>query len=147
PLEEMIEMLRKIVEEASPGRPVILMLHDWGCAFGYQLAMRHPSLVSRIVGVDIGDAGTKAHLQSLTAKAKVMVLAYQLWLAAAWRIGGPIGDWMTRWMAGLLRAPSDRRLIDSRMDYPYYIRWAKAHGSYRGMVRFEPKVPMFFAYG
>ena len=147
PLEEMIETLRKIVEEASPGRPVILMLHDWGCAFGYQLAMRHPSLVSRIVGVDIGDAGTKAHLQSLTAKAKAMVLAYQLWLAAAWRIGAPIGDWMTRWMAGLLRAPSDRRLIDSRMDYPYYIRWAKAHGSYRGMVRFEPKVPMLFAYG
>ena len=147
PLEEMIETLRAIVTSASPNRPAILMLHDWGCAFGYQLAMRHPELVSRIVGVDIGDAGTKAHLDSLTARAKAMVLAYQLWLAAAWRIGGGIGDWMTRWMANLLRAPGDRRFIDSRMDYPYYIRWAKAHGSYRGMVRFEPKVPMLFAYG
>jgi pimeloyl-ACP methyl ester carboxylesterase len=147
PLEEMIETLRTIVEEASPGRPVILMLHDWGCAFGYQLAMRHPSLVSRIVGIDIGDAGTKQHLRSLTATAKVMVLAYQLWLATAWRIGGRIGDGMTLWMARRARCPSDPRFIDSRMDYPYYIRWAKAHGSYRGMVRFEPKVPMLFAYG
>ena len=147
PLEEMIETLRTIVVEASPGRPVILMLHDWGCAFGYQLAMRHPSLVSKIVGVDIGDAGTEAHLQSLTAKAKAMVLAYQLWLAAAWRIGGRLGDRMTLAMARLARCPSDPRFIDSRMDYPYYIRWAKAYGSYRGMVRFEPKVPMLFAYG
>src|SRR5690349_19181705 len=76
PLEEMVATLRKIVEETSPGRPVILMLHDWGCAFGYQLAMRHPAFVSRIVGVDIGDAGTRQHLRSLSAKAKAMVLAY-----------------------------------------------------------------------
>jgi pimeloyl-ACP methyl ester carboxylesterase len=147
PLEEMIATLRKIVEETSPGRKVILMLHDWGCAFGYQLAMRHPSLVSRIVGVDIGDAGTREHLRSLDAKAKAMVLAYQLWLAAAWRIGGSIGDWMTLTMARRARCPSDPRFIDSRMDYPYYIRWMKAYGSYRGMVRFEPAVPMLFAYG
>jgi pimeloyl-ACP methyl ester carboxylesterase len=33
------------------------------------------------------------------------------------------------------------------MDYPYYIRWMKAYGSYRGMVRFEPTVPMLFLYG
>ena len=146
-LEETIAIIKDIVEQASPGRSVILMLHDWGCAFGYPFAMRHPALVSRIVGVDIGDAGTRQHLQSLTASAKTMVLAYQLWLAVAWRVGGPIGDWMTLRMARLARCPSDERFIDSRMDYPYYIRWMKAHGSYRGMVRFEPKVPMLFAYG
>jgi pimeloyl-ACP methyl ester carboxylesterase len=147
PLEEMLATLKKIVEQTCPGQRVILMLHDWGCAFGYQLAMRHPSLVSKIVGVDIGDAGTKEHLRSLTAKAKAVVLAYQLWLAIAWRIGGRIGDWMTLWMARAARCPSDPRFIDSRMDYPYYIRWMKAHGSYRDMVRFEPPVPMLFIYG
>ena len=146
-LEEMIAILEHVVERTSPGRRVILMLHDWGCAFGYQFAMRRPELVSKIVGVDIGDAGTRQHLQSLTAMAKVMVLAYQLWLAFAWRIGGRLGDWMTVWMANRARCPSDRRFIDSRMDYPYYIRWMKAYGSYRGMVRFEPKVPMLFVYG
>lgn len=146
-LEETIAIIRGIVERTSPGRKVILMLHDWGCAFGYQLAMRHPSLVSRIVGVDIGDAGTREHLRSLTVAAKVMVLAYQLWLALAWRIGGRIGAWMTLAMARLAKCPSDPCFIDSRMDYPYYIRWMKAYGSYRGMVRFEPKVPMLFVYG
>jgi pimeloyl-ACP methyl ester carboxylesterase len=147
PLEETIAIIKDIVEQASPGRRVILMLHDWGCAFGYQFAMRHPSLVSKIVGVDIGDAGTQQHLRSLTATAKVMVLAYQLWLAFAWRIGGRIGNWMTLRMARMAQCPSDSRFIDSRMDYPYYIRWMKAYGSYRGMVRFEPKVPMLFVYG
>ena len=146
-LEEMIDLLKAIIERTSPGRKVILMLHDWGCAFGYQFAMRHPSLVSKIVGVDIGDAGTRAHIRSLTAKAKAMVFAYQIWLAIAWRIGGPIGDWMTLRMARIARAPGDARLIDSRMNYPYYIRWMKAYGSYRGMVRFEPPVPMLFIYG
>jgi pimeloyl-ACP methyl ester carboxylesterase len=146
-LEEMIELLKAIIEQTSRGRKVILMLHDWGCAFGYQFAMRHPSLVSKIVGVDIGDAGTRQHIQSLTAKAKAMVFAYQIWLAIAWRIGGRIGDWMTLWMARTARAPSDPRFIDSRMNFPYYIRWMKAYGSYRAMVRFEPPVPMLFVYG
>jgi len=147
PLEEMIDTLKAIIGRACAGGKVILMLHDWGCAFGYQFAMRHPSLVSRIVGVDIGDAGTRQHLRSLTAKAKAMVLAYQLWLALAWRIGGRIGDWMTLWMARTARCPSDARYIDSRMNFPYYIRWFKAYGSYRAMVRFEPPVPMLFVYG
>jgi pimeloyl-ACP methyl ester carboxylesterase len=146
-LEETIAIIKAVVERTSPGRKVILMLHDWGCAFGYQFAMRYPALVAKIVGVDIGDAGTKQHLRSLTAGAKVMVLAYQLWLALAWRIGGRIGDWMTLKMARIARCPSDPRFIDSRMDYPYYIRWMKAYGSYRGMVRFEPKAPMLFVYG
>lgn len=146
-LEETMAIIKDIVEQTSPGRKVILMLHDWGCAFGYQFAMRHSQLVSKIVGVDIGDAGTRQHLSSLTAKAKAMVLAYQLWLALAWRIGGRIGDWMTLRMARMARCPSDPRFIDSRMDYPYYIRWMKAHGSYRGMVRFEPMMPMLFVYG
>jgi pimeloyl-ACP methyl ester carboxylesterase len=147
PLEEMIGLLKEIIERTSPGRKVILMLHDWGCAFGYQFAMRHPSMVSKIIGVDIGDAGTRQHIASLTAKAKAMVFAYQIWLAIAWWIGGRIGDWMTLRMARIARAPGDPRFIDSRMDFPYYIRWMKAHGSYRAMVRFEPPVPMLFVYG
>jgi len=146
-LAETMAIFEHIVERTCPGRRVILMLHDWGCAFGYQFAMRNPALVSRIIGVDVGDAGTRAHVQSLSAKAKAMIFAYQMWLAIAWRIGGGLGDGMTRWMARAIGCRSDPRFIDSRMDYPYYIAWFKAHGSYRGMVRFEPQVPMLFMYG
>ena len=70
-LAEMISTIKTIIEQTCPGQKVILMLHDSGAAFGYQLAMRHPSLVSKIVGVDIGDAGTRHHVQSLGAKAKL----------------------------------------------------------------------------
>ena len=146
-LAETMSIIEHIVERTCPGRRVILMLHDWGCAFGYQFAMRHPQLVSKIVGVDIGDAGTRAHRRSLSARAKAMILAYQMWLAIAWRIGGRAGDWMTRWMARTIGCRSDPRLIDSRMDYPYYIAWFGAHGSYRDMVRFYPPTPMLFVYG
>jgi pimeloyl-ACP methyl ester carboxylesterase len=146
-LAEMIATLERIVEQASPGRSVILMLHDWGCAFGYQFAMRHPELVSRIVGVDIGDVGSRAYTRSPTLKAKAMVMAYQLWLAFAWKIGGRIGDRMTLWMARVARAPGDPRYIDSRMDYGYYVLWMRAHGGFRDAVRFEPRVPMLFVYG
>lgn len=142
---ETMAIVKNIVERTSPGRRVILMLHDWGCVFGYQFAMRHPSLVSKIVGVDIGDAGTRAHVRSLSAGAKAMIFAYQIWLAMAWRIGGRIGDWMTLRMARIARAPADPRFIDSRMDYPYYNTWFRKQG--REMVRFEPTVPMLFIYG
>jgi len=146
-LAETMSIIEHIVERTCPGRRVILLLHDWGCAFGYQFAMRRPELVSKIVGVDIGDAGTRAHRRSLSAKAKAMIFAYQMWLAIAWRIAGRAGDWMTLWMARTIGCRSDPRFIDSRMDYPYYIAWFGAHGSYRDMVRFDPPAPMLFVYG
>ena len=54
-LAEMTAQLLAIVDTVSPTQPVTLLLHDWGCIFGYELAMRHPERVNRIVGIDIGD--------------------------------------------------------------------------------------------
>jgi pimeloyl-ACP methyl ester carboxylesterase len=144
-LAELMTILEHIVERTCPGRKAIFMLHDWGCAFGYQFAMRHPERVSKIVGVDIGDAGTKAYARSLSLKARAMIAAYQLWLAIAWRIGARVGDAMTHWLVRTIRCPSDPRFIDSRMDYPYYLTWFK--GMRRDMVRFDPPAPMLFIYG
>ena len=50
-LDAMCELLQKIVLRISPDRPVTLMLHDWGCMFGYQFALRHPHRVARVVAV------------------------------------------------------------------------------------------------
>jgi len=144
-IAELVAIVKNVVERASSGRKVILMLHDWGCVFGYEFAMRHPELVSRIVGVDIGDAGSRAHLRALRARDKAMIFAYQVWLAIAWMIGGAPGRWMTRWMARAIRCPSDPRFIDSRMDYPYYNTWFKSQA--HDMVRFEPSWPVLFIYG
>jgi pimeloyl-ACP methyl ester carboxylesterase len=150
-LAELVATLRHVVQHTCPGQQVTLLLHDWGCVFGYEFAMRHPELVQRIVGVDIGDAGSRAHRQALTTKAKWMVFAYQAWLALAWVIGGHVnaalGDRMTRWMARLLRCRSDARFIGSQMNYPYLIAWTGAHGSYRRALRFDPRCPMLYLWG
>jgi pimeloyl-ACP methyl ester carboxylesterase len=115
--------------------------------FGYQFAMRHPALVKRIIGVDIGDAGSRAHMRTMRAKDKLMVFAYQFWLALAWKFGGAIGDRMTRAMARWARCPSDAQYIGSSMCYPYWIQWFGGKGSYRHAQRFEARWPMLFIYG
>lgn len=146
-LDDVVDVIRQVVDAASPGKPVTLMLHDWGCAFGYQYVMRHPDRVKRLVGVDIGDASSKRFLRSLSAKQKLMIFGYQSWLALAWALGPTLGDPMTRWMAKALHAPADRAYVSSHMNYPYYIQWTGAHGGYKGMKPLVPPCPMLFFYG
>lgn len=146
-LDALVDFLKRVVEQTCPGEQVTLLLHDWGCVFGYQFAMRHPALVKRIIGVDIGDAGSRAHMRAMRAKDKFMVFAYQFWLALAWKIGGSIGDRMTRAMARWARCPSDAHYIGSSMCYPYWIQWFGGRCSYRHAQRFEARWPMLFIYG
>lgn len=142
-LDELVMFFRRVIETTCPGQKVTLMLHDWGCVFGYQFAMRHPELVSRIIGVDIGDSNSKQYLKSLSALSKLAIFIYQIWLALAWRIGGRLGDWMMR----ALKCSSDPSCIASGMNYPYYIQWTGAHGSYRNTLAVSPTCPMLFIYG
>jgi pimeloyl-ACP methyl ester carboxylesterase len=121
------------------------MLHDWGCFFGYQFASRHPSLVRRIIAADVGDAGSRRNLAELDLGQKLQVLGYQLWLAAAWRIGGRLGDAMARRMARAAHAPADAASISSQMGYPYYVQWVRR--GYRQARRFVPACPLLFIYG
>jgi len=147
PLGEVLETIRRVVERACPGERVTLLLHDWGCFYGYQFAMRHPELVERVVGVDIGDSGSRQHRKELGARGRFTVLAYQMWLALAWRIGGGIGDAMARWMARRMRCPTDQKSIHAQMGYPYAVRWLGAAGGFEGLKAFKPHVPMLFMYG
>jgi pimeloyl-ACP methyl ester carboxylesterase len=144
-LDEIVEVIRRVVERAGGGGPVTLLLHDWGCFFGYQFALRHPHLVGRIVGVDVGDAGSRRNLAELGLRAKAMIVAYQLWLAAAWRIGGRFGDRMARAMARLAGAPGDRASISAQMGYPYWVQWVQR--GFRQARPFTPACPMLFVYG
>lgn len=146
-LAQMVGTLKNVIEQTCPGQGVILMLHDWGAIFGYQFAMKHPALVSSIVGVDIGDAASTRFRRSLSVKAKLMVVGYQGWLAVAWRIGGGLGDRMTRSMARAAKCRADPRFVGSCMNYPYYIRWTGAYGSYKDLVAVAPTCPMLFIYG
>lgn len=145
-MDELTGFMDAVIAAVSPARKVILMLHDWGCAFGYQYYNRNRDKVAKIVGVDIGDPSS-AH-RILTGREKRITLAYQVWIALAWKVGGALGDRMARYMARRGRAPGDPSLITWRMGYPYWVLWFGGRDSYaRHGKRFEPQCPMLFVYG
>ena len=145
-VDDLVAFLQAVADRVSPDRPLTLLAHDWGCILGYEFAMRHPARVARIVGVDIGDPGSLR--RSMRPRAKCYVLGYQVWLAAAWKIGGRTGDAMTRSMARRARRPAHDGLVASRMNYLYFLSWFGGAQAVRHHVqRSSPRVPMLFAYG
>ena len=145
-LEEIVGLLDEIVDAVSPDRPVTLVLHDWGCFYGYQYYRKNPQRVSRLVGIDIGDVGSKE--MKLPLSMVLFTLAYQLWLAGAWVIGGRIGDAMTRLMARVAGAPAAPGLVHSGMNYGYYLKYRSLLlGRPQGDVPLEPACPMLFLFG
>ena len=144
PFDELMETLLGIVRQAAAGGKVILLLHDWGCVFGYQFAMRHPELVERIVGVDIGDAGSREHLAEIGAKGKLMVIAYQFWLSLAWLVRS---DAMARGMARMIGGRRNQGPVYAQMGYPYAMRWFGVAGGLHGLKVFKPHCPFLYIYG
>ena len=146
-LDEVVATLHRVVLAAADGRPVTLVLHDWGSVYGQRFAQLHLELVERVILLDVGDGGSPEHLASLGIPAKLGIVAYQNWLALAWRIGGRVGDRMTRAFARRVRAPGDPATIGSHMNYPYWIQWSLGGESYRAVRPFEPVVPTLFVHG
>ena len=146
-LEQMTALLARIVDDVSPGKSVTLVLHDWGCAFGYEFAAQHPEKVARIVAIDVGDHNSDALRRTLSAKAKVQVFVYQFWLAIAWYMGGALGDRMTRGMARALRCRTDPKTITCQMNYPYSMKWFGAFGGWGGARHVDPHCPVLYTYG
>jgi pimeloyl-ACP methyl ester carboxylesterase len=149
-LAEITELVHQVVRHVGGGAPVTLVLHDWGCLYGYHFANQHPELVARIAGVDIGDAGSRAMRNALSAKGKAMVVFYQLWLALAWRLlplSRRLADGMARWMARLMHVRTAQAEIRAAMGYPYWITWTGTYGSHRAARTLQPRWPVFFAYG
>jgi pimeloyl-ACP methyl ester carboxylesterase len=150
-LEEMNQFLRRVINRISPGKPVTLMLHDWGCAFGYEFAIRHPERVARVVAVDVGDHNSPRLQRSWSMREKFSVFAYQYWLAIAWKIGrifSPgLGNHMTRAMARWLRCPTNPDSINYRMNYPYAMQWFGAAAGFKRAAPVHLPMPMLYVYG
>jgi cis-3-alkyl-4-acyloxetan-2-one decarboxylase len=146
-LDEMTSFLRRVSNRISAGKPVTLMLHDWGCVFGYEFAIRHPERVARVVAVDVGDHNSPQLQRSWGVRAKFSVLTYQLWLAFAWKLGGSLGSWMTRAMARWLRCPTYPASITHRMNYPYAMQWFGTAGGFRRAAQVRLPMPMLYVYG
>lgn len=149
-LAAMVTLFRSIVDAVSPAHPVTLLLHDWGCVFGYEFAHRHPARVERIIAVDIGDHNSPDFARSLTARARWLIFSYQIWLAIAWGLGhvhAGLGHRMTRAMARRLRCPSDPGAIGWPMNYPYAMQWFGLLGGFRRAAPVRPACPVLYLYG
>lgn len=146
-LAQVVETIRQIVDAVSPDKKIILMVHDWGCIFGYQFAMLYPQRIARMIAVDLGDTNSPELEKSLSLAAKSMILAYQTTLAASWYIGGYIGDMITRGMSKALQGKADPQHIHCDMNYPYAIRWMRTLGSFDDLKQVNPEFPFFYAYG
>ena len=150
-LPEMTAYIARVVDAVSPQAPVILVMHDWGCVFGYAFAQQHPQRVARMVAVDIGDYNTAAYQRTLTLRQRVGIAGYQLWLASAWgigRLGAPrLANRMTRWMAHRLRCPTPADTIDWSMNYPYAMQWFGLRGGLRQSRPVDPHCAVLYLYG
>ena len=146
-LDDMCQLLRQVVDRISPGQPVTLMLHDWGCIFGYQFAMRHAERVARVVAVDVGDHNSGALLREWGLRGKLSVMGYQVWLALAWKIGGSLGTRMTRAMARWLRCPTEPSHITQQMNYPYAMQWLGTAGGFKKASPIRLGMPLLYVYG
>ena len=150
-VHDMTTFIRKVVAAVSPFEPVTLMIHDWGCFFGYEYAMKNPARVARIVAVDIGDHNSGALLRSLSVGAKLAVLFYQMHLAIAWQLGlwglPRLGNAMTRWMIRAMGQRHDPLSVGWQMNYPYAMKWFGLVGGFADIARVAPTCPVLYLYG
>ena len=150
-LEQITATILRVVNVVSPNEKVTLVLHDWGCIFGYEFAAQHPDRVTRIVAVDIGDYNTPAFATDLRASAKLAIFGYQFWLALAWKLGSfgfaRIANLMTQFMAGKMRCPNPPEAITWQLNYPYAMRWFGLQGGLSHSLPVAPTVPLLYIYG
>jgi len=142
-LDDMVARIAAIADAVSPAAPVHLLLHDWGCFFGYQFAMHHPARVGRVIGVDVGDTTSPAFRRSQSLKGKLLIASYQLWLAFAYALPRALGNRMTRALAHLMHAPH-AQVATARMNHPYAALWS---GRYRRALPLQLDGPVLYVYG
>jgi cis-3-alkyl-4-acyloxetan-2-one decarboxylase len=140
---EIVGAIADCIGEISPGAPVTLIAHDWGAYWGYMVHNRHPDRIDRLVGLDVAPHYRPSPL------AAVGLVLYQSWLWAAFAIGGPLGNAMTRKLAKWARSPQQGASLTAWMNYPYRNAWLDLASGRLGRATkgYWPSVPILFVYG
>lgn len=128
-IEEVANLYAETVNVVNGGRPVNLMLSDWGCIYGYQFALRYPELVSRVISVGIGGSSQMTYRASLNWKTRLRLAFAHRSLKAS---------------SSSSRAA---REACSRLQLPHAISWLRASKPIAGALPFKLCWPMLYIYG
>jgi len=145
-LAEIVERIGDVIDAVSPENKVILLVHDWGCVFGYEYAMRHSDRVERMIGLDVGDANSQELRDSLSPVAKLMVFTYQIILAISFVCPRSVGNAIARFVARGLKAKNSPENVHAGMSMPYAMRWFGVNGGMSDLLPMEPAFPFYYAY-
>ena len=104
------QRLAEALRQHGGGKPVTLVIHDWGSVWGFYLQLLVPDLVKGIVAMDVGPWALSGRWRNVPAMLAIG-LVYQYWLATAHIIGRAsssafgkgLADWMTRAFAHLAK--------------------------------------------
>ena len=143
PFPVLAERLRDTLDELGLER-VPLIGHDWGAYLSYVFEKAYPERVDRFVTMDVG-----GHITVANPLVGFAIASYQAWNISAWFWGHllpGLGSWMTRFMAGRLKAPRPETVPWSA-NYPYFYTW-KAMLSFRDPLQdYAPKRPVLYFFG
>jgi len=161
------EILANTIREKCGNKRVILVLHDWGCIWGFLVQYKYPELVQTIVAMDVG---SPADLSSSWKTAPLAIFVgfwYQYLLVMAYLLsrlsagsrfesmGRTLADWIVRKMVKLLW-PRDRMKTESIEDritadacYPYFYFQSRLGICGVGDVERarDPTCPCLYFYG
>lgn len=142
-LEDIVAQINDVVNAVCSTTKAIFFVHDWGCVFGYEYAMRYPEKIEKMVAIDVGDASSPEFEKTLSLKAKLMVFSYQFTLALGWLTKS---DAIHKTMAKGLQAKSNFENIHAGMGLPYAMRWLGANGGLKNLQQINPSFPFFYTY-
>ena len=115
--DELLDRIKLTIDQVNDTqRKIVVVGHDWGAQFAYWLDQRFPNYVVEIITLDVG----------LGSKLTPFIVSYQVFLSTAYKIGGPIGGILTRWMAKQFDYnPPHFDRIDGSWNYYYYYLWKR----------------------
>jgi len=161
---ENAAILAATIRAACPDEAVTLVLHDWGCVWGFLAMAELRGLVKAVVAMDVGPLS--AFLSGSLSRFAVigMGLGYQYWLMMAYlfnrtdsALGRQIADRMVKLFLSLIwrnpnkKAELEGDRITAAACYPYFYfqtGWGvRGAGPPPGPGELEPPCPCLFLYG
>ena len=149
---DILRLLRKTIDdvERSSGNKYekVLVAHDWGSFIAYMFEHENNGYLKDLISFDVST--TKPE----DLKSTILTVSYQTLFATAFYIGGPIGDYYTKFfydrfishgIYGISNKEAER--INSSWNYMYYYLWTNILKYKATLKEYFPRCSTAFFYG